>query len=40
MLENQKEMEIIMNLIMYGGDAKCNAMEAIDAAKKGEFEFS
>lgn len=40
MVENQKEMEVIMNLIMYGGDAKCNAMEAIDAAKNGDFELA
>lgn len=32
-----KEQEIIMNLIMYGGDGKGYAMEAIKCAKKGDF---
>ena len=31
-------LEVIMQLIMYGGDAKSNAMEAIQAAKTGDFE--
>lgn len=31
-------LEAIMGLIMYGGDAKGKAVEALDAAKKGEFE--
>lgn len=30
----------IMGLIMYGGDAKCNAIEAITAAKQGDFELA
>nr|WP_206763336.1 PTS lactose/cellobiose transporter subunit IIA [Clostridium perfringens] len=29
-----------MNLIMYGGDAKSNAIEAIQVAKNGEFELA
>ena len=39
-MENQKNLEVIMNLIMYGGDAKSNAIEAIQAAKNGEFELA
>lgn len=39
-VENEKNLEVIMNLIMYGGDAKSNAMEAIKAAKNGEFELA
>lgn len=31
-------LEAIMGLIMYGGDAKGKAVEALDAAKKGDFE--
>lgn len=31
-------LEMVMELIMHGGDAKSSAMEAIHAAKKGEFE--
>jgi PTS system cellobiose-specific IIA component len=37
-VEDQKNLEAIMGLIMYGGNAKSDAMEAIAAAKKGEFE--
>ncbi|EOL48952.1 PTS lactose/cellobiose transporter subunit IIA [Enterococcus phoeniculicola] len=37
-MEDQKNLEAIMGLIMYGGNAKSDAMEAIAAAKKGEFE--
>lgn len=33
-------LDVIMELIMYGGDAKSNAMEAIKAAKDGEFELA
>lgn len=32
-----ENMEVIMQLIMYGGDAKSHAMEAIQLAKQGEF---
>ncbi|WP_208559239.1 PTS lactose/cellobiose transporter subunit IIA [Marinilactibacillus kalidii] len=36
--EEQEEMlQTIMGLIMHGGDAKSNAMEAIHAAKTGDF---
>ncbi|MGM0123715.1 PTS system lactose/cellobiose-specific IIA component [Enterococcus sp. AZ194] len=37
-MEDQKNLEAIMGLIMYGGNAKSDAMEAIAAAKKGNFE--
>lgn len=37
-MEDQKNLEAIMGLIMYGGNAKSDAMEAIASAKKGEFE--
>ena len=33
-----ENMEVIMQLIMYGGDAKSHAMEAIQLAKKGDFD--
>lgn len=33
-------LEVIMQLIMFGGDAKSNAMEAIQAAKVGDFELA
>ena len=33
-------LEVIMQLIMFGGDAKSNAMEAIQAAKAGDFELA
>ncbi|WP_024615940.1 PTS lactose/cellobiose transporter subunit IIA [Clostridium sp. Ade.TY] len=36
----QMNLDVIMELIMYGGDAKSNAMEAIKAAKDGEFELA
>lgn len=36
----QVSLDIIMELIMYGGDAKSNAMEAIQAAKAGDFELA
>lgn len=38
MHEEEQLLETIMGLIMYGGDAKSSAMEAIYAAKKGNFE--
>lgn len=34
---NESNLESAMGLIMYGGEAKSNAMEAIQAAKKGDF---
>lgn len=33
----EKNLESIMGLIMYGGNAKSDAMEAIAAAKAGDF---
>jgi PTS system cellobiose-specific IIA component len=35
-----KNLEAIMGLIMYGGNAKSDAMEAIAAAKQGEFKIA
>jgi PTS system cellobiose-specific IIA component len=32
------QMEVIMPLIMFGGEAKSSAIEAIRAAKEGDFE--
>lgn len=34
----EKLLETIMGLIMHGGDAKSNAMSAIQAAKAGDFD--
>lgn len=34
---NEKDLESVMNLIMYGGEGKSNAIEAIQAAKAGNF---
>lgn len=34
---DQQNLEAIMGLIMYGGNAKSDAMEAIQAAKEGQF---
>lgn len=31
---NESNLESVMGLIMYGGEAKSNAMEAIQAAKR------
>ena len=39
-MEDEKNLEVIMGLIMYGGDAKSNAIEAIQAAKSGDFELA
>ncbi len=39
-MDEQENMEAIMGLIMYGGNAKSDAMEAIAAAKKGDFELA
>lgn len=38
MMADIKNLEAIMGLIMHGGDAKGNAVEAIRSAKKGDFE--
>ena len=35
---DQSSLEIAMQLIMYGGEAKSCAVEAISAAKQGDFE--
>lgn len=37
---NEKMMQSVMGLIMYGGDAKSNAMEAIEAAKHYDFQLA
>ncbi|MDR0846578.1 MAG: PTS lactose/cellobiose transporter subunit IIA [Lactobacillales bacterium] len=34
------DMNVVMGLIMYGGDAKASAYEAIFAAKAGDFELA
>lgn len=39
-MEEQMNLDVIMQLIMFGGDAKSNAMEAIQAAKTGDFELA
>ncbi|MBP2098382.1 PTS lactose/cellobiose transporter subunit IIA [Enterococcus rivorum] len=39
-MEEQQNLEAIMGLIMYGGNAKSDAMEAIAAAKAGNFELA
>lgn len=39
-MEDQQNLEAIMGLIMFGGNAKSDAMEAISAAKKGNFELA
>ena len=36
-MEDQKNLEAIMGLIMFGRNAKSDAMEAIDETKKGDF---
>lgn len=40
MMAEPKNLEVIMQLIMHGGDAKGNAMEAIQEAKAGNFELA
>lgn len=35
---NSENMEVIMGLIMEGGNAKGFAVQAINAAKQGDFE--
>ena len=39
-MDGQQNLEAIMGLIMYGGNAKSDAMEAISAAKSGDFELA
>lgn len=39
-MEEQQNLEAVMGLIMYGGNAKSDAMEAIAAAKTGDFELA
>lgn len=34
---NEQNLEAIMGLIIHGGDAKSSAMEALQAAKEGDF---
>ena len=37
---DEKNVQSIMNLIIYGGDGRSSAMEAIQAAKKGDFDLA
>ena len=37
---DEKNIQAIMNLIIYGGDGKSSAMEAIHAAKEGNFDLA
>ena len=39
-MEDQQNLEASMGLIMYGGNAKSDAMEAIASAKKGDFDLA
>ena len=36
-MDDEKRMQIVMGIIMAGGNAKGHAVEAITAAKKGDF---
>ena len=36
-MDDEKRMQIVMGIIMAGGKAKAHAVEAITAAKKGDF---
>ena len=36
-MDEEKRMQIVMGIIMAGGNAKAHAVEAITAAKKGDF---
>lgn len=36
--ENSDNMQVVMGIIMQAGNAKAAAMQAIQAAKKGDFE--
>jgi PTS system cellobiose-specific IIA component len=38
--EQDQNLEVIMGLIMAGGNAKSSAFEAIRAAKKGDFDLA
>ena len=37
---NEENMQVIMNLIIHSGNAKSDAMEAIQAAKNADFELA
>ena len=37
---DESNLESVMGLIMYGGEAKSNAMEAIRASKSSDFELA
>ncbi|WP_334116831.1 PTS lactose/cellobiose transporter subunit IIA [Ligilactobacillus sp.] len=37
-MDDEKRMQVVMGIIMAGGNAKAHAVEAITAAKKGDFE--
>ena len=37
---SQEQLEAVMGLIVNAGNAKSNAMEAIQAAKKGDFDLA
>ena len=37
---DEKNIQAIMNLIIYGGDGKSSAMEAIHVAKEGNFDLA
>lgn len=37
-MDNKKIMAVIMGIITHSGDAKSHAMEAIKAAREGDFE--
>jgi len=37
---NEDNLHVIMGLIMHSGDAKSHAMDAIQAAKRAEFELA
>lgn len=39
-MNSQEQLESIMGLIIHSGNAKSDAMEAIEAAKEGDFEGS
>ncbi|GAA0070571.1 PTS lactose/cellobiose transporter subunit IIA [Clostridium sardiniense] len=39
-MESNQNLEVIMELIIHGGNAKSDAMEAIQAAKKGDFSLA
>ena len=36
-MDDEKRMQIVMGIIMAGGNAKAHAVEALTAAKKGDF---